>query len=245
MAVQLTQEQREEFERQLAGNGLSDEQAQQALEEGARMAQADMQQQDDVTKRLSEYGFESMDHLLEEYERLQGTVSELRGMLAQLLDMHKAAQNAARLDMQPEFEQTRQSMKNRLIQKDWQDSAAQMNGLERLLPEIADYIMEHPQYAQESDGFRRAYDAVRSGKYRDEEELLSDPQFIQRAAGSEKVREAVMRACLEQIRRSGSSIVQSVGASESVGKTPLTGRRPVTGMQQAKKRLEALLGVQG
>jgi len=42
-----------------------------------------------------------------------------------------------------------------------------------------------------------------------------------------------MRACLEQIRRSGSSIVQSVGASESVGKTPLTGRRPVTGMQQA------------
>jgi len=262
MAIRLSEEQRAEFEKQLAEGGLTEGQAQQALQEGMRMAQADMQGQavqEDMTARLAEYGFGSLDELLDAYERVQGTVTELRGMLSQILDVRRAEQNAAQLDerypgyemrryaeeeLRPLREQTEQAARNRLVQKDWQESAAQMVGLERLMPEIAAYIMENPRYAQESDGLRRAYDAVRSGKYRDEDELMEDPQFIERAAGNEKIREAVMRAWMEQVKRTGNG-VQSIGAAAGVGMTPLTQKKNVTGMEQAKKRLEAMLGVRG
>lgn len=264
MAIRLSEEQRAEFEKQLSEGELTEEQAQQAVQEGMRMAHSDMQSEDGQavqgdSARLAEYGFGSLDELLGAYERVQGTVTELRGMLSQLLDVRRAEQNAAQLDMRhpayrlrrsveeelrPLREQTEQAARNRLVQKDWQESAAQMADLEGLMPEIAAYIMEHPRYAQESDGLKRAYDAVRSGKYRDEEELLDDPQFIERAAGNGKIREAVMRAWMEQIKRTGTG-VQSIGAAAGVGMTPLTQKKNVTGMEQAKKRLEAMLGVRG
>lgn len=255
MAIRLSEEQRAEFEKQLAEGELTQGQAEQAVQEGMRMAQSDMQEQQAAqgdAARLAEYGFGSLEELLDAYERVQGTVSELRGMLSQILDVRRAEQNAAQLNMRgyaeeelrPLREQTEQAARNRLVQKDWQESAAQMVGLERLMPEIAAYIMENPRYAQESDGLRRAYDAVRSGKYRDEEELMEDPQFIERAAGNEKIREAVMRAWMEQIKRTGNG-VQSIGAAAGVGMTPMTAKKNVTGMEQAKKRLEAMLGVRG
>ena len=255
----LTEEQRAELVRQLdGGQELTEEQAQQAVEDGARMAQADMAQAAEGDM-LREYGFENVQQALTAYERTQAAVAELKEMLNQLLAMEKAERTAAELDarhpeyavrrqieleLRPMREQMNRAAKNRLIQREWQDSAAQMRDLERLLPEIAEYIMRNPKYSAESDGLMRAYDAVRSGKYRDEEDLRADPAFIERAAGDERVREAVLKAHLEEIRRGG-GVPQSIGAGAEAGKTPLTGRKPITGMDQAKKRLEAMLGVKG
>ena len=256
MTEYLTSEQRAELERQLAGGQLTEEEAQAAMNEGARMAQAD-RAAGEYRAVLKEYGFGSVREMSEAYERMQATVSELRGMLRRLLDMEKAERTAAELDVRhPEYavrrriemelrpmrEELRAAAKGRLIQRDWQDSAADMHDLERLLPEIAEYIMRNPKYAGESDGLRRAYDAVRSEKYRGEDELLADPDFIGRLAENELVKEAVLRAHLEEIRRGG-HIPQSVGAGQEAGKTPLTGRKPIAGMDMAKKRLEAMLGV--
>lgn len=255
MAEYLSEEQRAQFMRDLAQPQLSEEQAQRALGEGMEMAKADMQENEDAA-RLKEYGFGSVGEMLEQYERLQGTVAELKRMLSRLLDMEKAERTAAELDaMHPEYalrrsieaelepmrKEARTAAKNRMIQYQWQDSARGMKDLEKLMPQIAEYIMRNPKYASEEEGLKRAYDAVRSEKYRDEEELLSDPEFIERILQNEQVREAVMRAHMQQLRRNG-SVPQSVGAGVQSGKTPLTERKPITGMEQAKKRLEAMLG---
>lgn len=263
MTEYLTAEQRAELERQLSGGMLTEEQADGAVREGMRMAQADMERQgagleDSMAQEeplVKEYGFESVQQMAEAYEKMQAAVSELRGMLKKLLDMDQAERAAAQLDaahpeygvrrqieedLRPMREEMRTAARNRLIQRDWQDSAADMYDLELLLPEIAEYILRNPRYAGESDGLRRAYDAVRSGKYRAEDELLSDPGFIERMAGNELVKEAVLRAHLEEIRKGG-RIPQAVGAGQESGKTPLTGRKPITGMEMAKKRLEAML----
>ncbi len=259
MAEYLNEEQKAQFMRELMqqqeGAQLSEEQAQRALGEGMEMAKADMQENEDAA-RLKEYGFGSVGEMLEQYERMQGTVAELKRMLSRLLSLEKAERTAAELDvMHPEYavrrsismelepmrEEARAAARNRMIQHQWQDSARGMHDIEKLLPQIAEYIMRNPKYASEEDGLRRAYDAVRSEKYRDEEELLGDPAFIERVLKNDQVREAVIRAHMEEIRRSG-GVPQSVGAGARGGKTPLTERKPITAMEQAKKRLEAMLG---
>ncbi len=253
MAEYLTGEQRAQFERELAqGGGLTQEQAQRAVNEGAEMAQADMAAQQ-LSELLKQYGFGSLEEMLEQYERMVGTVAELKRMLGRLLSIEKAERTAAQLDVRhPEYairrrielelapmrEEAHAAAKNRMIQHQWQNSAYQMRDLEKLLPEIAEYIMRNPKYASEADGLRRAYDAVRSEKYRDEDELLGDPEFIAHLMENEQVREALLKSYMQQMHRGG-SVPQSVGAG---GKTPLTARKPITGMQQAKKRLEAMLG---
>lgn len=259
MKEYLSEQQRAQFERELAQDEgvLTKEQAQRAVEEGMEMAQADMQtqQQDEL---LEKYGFGSIEEMAAQYERLQGTVSELKRMLSQLLDMEKAERTAAQLDaMHPEYAVRRQismelspmreelqtAARNRMIQHEWQDSAHQMRDLEKLLPQIAEYIMRNPKYAAQADGLQRAYDAVRSDRYRDEDELLSDPAFIGRILKNDQVREAVIRAHMQEMKR-GAQVPQMVGAGSQTGKTPLTGRKPITGMEQAKKRLAAMLGAE-
>lgn len=256
MAEYLTPEQRAALEAQLnEGGEISEEQAREAVNEGMRMAQAD-QEEAGERQLLKENGFEDVQALLDAYGRVSTAVTELREMLNQLLDMEQAAGNAERLtprlskraarwrdeaEMEPARRQTRQAARNRLIQRDWQDSAAQMEDLERLLPEIAEYIMRNPRYAEESDGLRRAYDAVRSARYRDEDALLEDPEFVERMAGNERVRTAVLKAHLEQIMRGG-DVPQFIGEGAERGKTPVTGRKPISSMEQAHGRLAALLG---
>lgn len=253
MTEYLTREQRAELERQLGGE-VTEEQKRQALIEGARSAEQDEARQADL-EALREAGFESVRQMAEAYERTQAAVSELREMLNHLLTMEKAEQTTAELDVRhPEYavrrqielelrpmrEQMNRTAKNRMIQRSWQDSAAQMRDLERLLPEIAEYIMRNPKYADESDGLTRAYDAVRSGKYRAEEDMLLDPAFVERMARDERVRSAALKTYLEELRRGG-EVPQSIGAAAEAGNTPVTARKPITGMEQAKKRLEAML----
>lgn len=265
MAEYLTKEQRAALEAQLMNEeGLTEEEAQAAFEEGMRMAQADGRNgrtggpawnEQGVQEKVREAGFENVGQLIEAYRSSMAAVSELREMLEQLLAMEKAQQTAAEMDvMHPEYavrrqvemelrpmrKQARQAARNRLIQRDWNDSAAQMEDLERLLPEMAEYIMRNPKYAGESDGLKRAYDAVRSAKYRGEDAMMADPEFIRRIAADERVREAVLRAHLEEIYRSGEA-PQSIGMGAEGGKSPMTGKKPITGMEMAKKRLEAML----
>ncbi len=256
MAEYLTQEQRAQFEKELAqGGSLTQEQAQRAVNEGAQMAQEDMKAQQH-SELLRQYGFGSLEEMLEQYERLTATVAELKRMLSRLLSIEKAERTAAQLDVRhPEYavrrrielelapmrEEAKAATRNRMIQHQWQDSAYQMRDLEKLLPEIAEYIMRNPKYASEADGLVRAYDAVRSQKYRDEQELLEDPEFVGHLLENEQVREMLMKAYMQQVRRGG-SVPQSVGAFGEAGKMPLTARKPITGMDQAKKRLEAMLG---
>ena len=109
------------------------------------------------------------------------------------------------------------------------------------MPQIAEYIMRNPKYAAEADGLQRAYDAVRSDRYRDEDEMMNDPEFIGRVLKNEKIREAVIRAHMEEIKK-GAQMPQAVGAGVQTGKAPLSGRKPINGMEQAKKRLAAMLG---
>ena len=88
MKEYLSEQQRAQFERELAQDEgmLSEQQAQRAIGQGMEMAQADMQtqQQDGLPEK---YGFGSIEEMAAQYERLQGTVSELKKMLSRLLDM--------------------------------------------------------------------------------------------------------------------------------------------------------------
>ena len=59
------------------------------------------------------------------------------------------------------------------------------------LPEIAEYILAHPEYSIEEDGLERAYNAVRAAKYRSDEELLGDPESVKRLAADPRVKNAV------------------------------------------------------
>lgn len=255
MKEYLSPEQRAELERQLQEGDLTPEQAEKALLQGAQMARED-EEHGQEQKLLNEHGFESVEQLLEAWQRTGAAVRELRAMLEQLTALEEADRTAAELDvMHPEYaarrqierelrpmrEQAKQAARNRMIQQDWMESAAQMQNLEGLMPEIAEYILRNPRYAGESDGLRRAYDAVRSAKYRDEEAMLADAAFIGRMAADRRVREEVLRAHLEEILRSG-SIPQSVGMEGERGKTPVSEKKPVSGMEQAKRRLEKLLG---
>ena len=265
MTEYLTKEQRAELERQLAG-GLTEEEAHQAMSEGARMAQAEMGGAEpgnggmlvlDEEDRafLKKYGFASLADVRRSFKTLQDVVEIQRGLLNDLREIERADATAAALDarhpgfaagsmfemeLKPVRDKAMKAARNRMIQQEWMLSAAGMRDLERLLPEIAEYIMAEPRLAEDAEGLVRAYEAVRSRKYRDTDELLADPEFIRRMAENELVREAVLRAHMEEIQKGG-GIPQSIGAGGEAGKTPVTGRKPITGMEMAKKRLEAML----
>ena len=263
MTEYLTKEQRAELERQLSGS-LTEEQAQAAFREGAMEAQRelggdarqDMIALDEEDRAFMEkYGFEGMADVRRYFVVLQEVVGKQRALLSDLSEMERAGATAAALDarfpdgtagrlfemeFRPVRDKARTAARNRMIQQDWMASAAGMRDLQRLLPEMAEYIMEHPRFSEDSEGLVRAYEAVRSRKYRDTDELLADPEFIRRMAENEQVREAVLRRHMEELRR-GVGVPQAIGADGGDGRTPVTERKPMTGMEMAKKRLEAML----
>ena len=263
MTEYLTKEQREELERQLSG-GLTEEEMQAAFEQGARRAQEEtggateenMLMLDEEDRAfLKKHGFMSMAEVRRAFEWLQKVIEGQRGLLNDLREIERADATAAALDarhpeyavgrmiemeLRPVRDKAKAAARNRMIQQDWMTSAAGMRDLQRLLPEIAEYIMENPRFAEDSEGLLRAYEAVRSRKYRDTDELLEDPEFIRAMAENEQIREAVLRAHMEEIRKGG-RVPQAIGAGGEAGKSPIAGRKPITGMEMAKKRLEAML----
>ena len=204
---------------------------------------------------LKKYGFESMADVRRSFRTLQDVIEMQRGLLSDLREVERADATAAALDarhpgyaagrvfemeMRPVRDKALKAARNRMIQQEWMLSAAGLRDLERLLPEIAEYIMAEPRLAEDSEGLVRAYEAVRSRKYRDTDDLLADPEFIRMMAENEQIREAVLRAHMEEIQKGG-GVPQMIGAGSEAGKTPVTGRKPITGMEMAKKRLEAML----
>ncbi len=115
--------------------------------------------------------------------------------------------------------------------------AGSLRDLEALLPEIAEYILAHPEYSIEEDGLERAYNAVRAAKYRSDEELLGDPESVKRLASDPRVKNAVLVAHLAETYRAG----RDLPAFISGGGVPAAADVPADGMRQARAKLEALL----
>ena len=234
----LTPEQRAQFEQQLAQDALSEQEKQQAFQQGVDMAQADLTEEtnqpaaDEDQEALRRSGFESVQALLDAYEQSQKSLSEAEDTLSQLTALARALENGEKLA--PESGEAR----SRRVQDEWKRRAGLMKDLEALLPEMAEYIMAHPAFSLEEDGLQRAYDAVRSGKYQSEEELLSDPETVKRLSADPRVKSAVLTAHLSEVYRAGRDLPAFIAAG---GGIPAEADKPESGMAQAKAKLEALL----
>jgi len=227
----LTPEQRAQFERQLANGGLSEQDRQAAFEQGVDMARADMASPGADGDALRRSGFDSVQELLDAYEASQAGLSEAEEALRRLSALAQALDNGKLLE--PADPETY----NRRVQKAWTRHAGAMRDLDRLLPEMAEYIMAHPGFALQEDGLERAYDAVRAGKYRSEEELLDDPESVKRLSADPRVRNAVLTAHLSEVYRAGRELPAFIAGGGSI---PAPGGG-TDSMEQAKSRLEALL----
>ena len=235
----LTPEQRAQFERQLAGGGLTEEQKQAAFRQGQDMARADLsagaeesQDTDADEDALARSGFASVQALLEAYEASQAQLNEAVEALKRLNALARALENGQALE--PEKPEARASR----VQKAWKGSAAGMRDLEALLPEIAEYILAHPEYSIEEDGLERAYNAVRAARYRSDEELLGDPESVKRLAADPRVKNAVLVAHLAEVYKSGRELPAFIAGGGSIPAAPAA---TTDGMQQAREKLEALL----
>ena len=142
----------------------------------------------------------------------------------------RARRNERRLENDP-------NGRNRVIQAVWASRAEDLEDIAQFLPEMSAYIAGHPEYAMETDGLERAYDAVRSHRYRSEERLLDDPEAVKRLSADPRVREAVLSAHLAGIYKSAAALPAFIddGGSIPVAE-PTRG-----GMDRAKAKLTAML----
>lgn len=247
---------------------LTPEAQQQAYEQGAQMAQADaqvqaeqgvdapsQQPQPEESQAYAQLGFQSVEELVEAYRNLSQQHEMSIQQLGQLVALQSAIENESELnpnapdyaikkairdEMAPLFERMRDDARNKLVQDAWGKSAREMPDLEEFMPDIAAFLKEQPELAVREEGLRRAYDSVRSKKYKSERTLMEDPDFIARAANNEKIKKAVLEAHLGEIARNGDSLPASI---DEGGGTPLTGKKKSpSSMDQAKAGLLAMLG---
>ncbi|MBQ8955052.1 MAG: hypothetical protein IJ048_13160 [Clostridia bacterium] len=231
----LTPEQRAAFEAQLADDALTDEERQEAFQQGADMAQADLSREAEPAAEadaVTRSGFDSVEALLAAYEQSQAALRQAEDALAQMAALSRALENGNRL------EEADPEARNRRVQDAWKRRADLMRDLEALLPDMAAYILAHPEHAVKEDGLERAYDAVRSEKYRSDEELLDDPESVKRFAADPRVKNAVLTAHLAQVYRAGQALPAFIAGGGSI---PGEAAHPQAGMEQAKAKLEALL----
>ncbi len=234
----LTPEQQAEFEKQLAQGGLSEEQAQDAFAQGADMARAEMAQaepNDASADALRKSGFGSVQALLDAYEESQAALGEARDTLEKLRALVRA------LDAEGALSPDAPEERGRAVQREWTRRAVDMRDIERLLPDMAEYILAHPASSLEEDGLERAYDAVRSKKYRSDEELLDDPESVKRLAADPRVKNAVLTAHLSEVYRAGKDLPSFIDGG---GVAPAD-EGGTDGMAQAGEKLRALLKLAG
>ena len=250
MTQYLTPRQRQLFIDRLAEENdapqLSGDQREAALQQGADMARADMQDMPDdegffseedaqdengaMAERLAALGFENADQLADAYERLARRYAGLMDDVRRIEAAGRARRNERRLENDP-------SGRSRVIQAVWANRAEELEDIAQFLPEMSAYIAGHPEYAMETDGLERAYDAVRSHRYRSEERLLDDPEAVKRLSADPRVREAVLSAHLAGIYKSAAALPAFIddGGSIPVAE-PTKG-----GMDRAKAKLTAML----
>ena len=212
--------------------------------------------QPDPNAALSELGVSSVEELVERYKERDSKANEYKDMLAQMLAYQQALDNEKELDpadpmnsvkkavreeMAPLFEKLQADARNKVVQEAWSKDAQNMPDIADVMPEITEFIAQHPNLAVADDGLRRAYDSVRSSKYRTEEQMLNDAEFVKRMASNEKIKDAVLKDHLSELSRNGEAVPNSIGAG---GGVPLTGQKQAPdSMQQAKRGLAQMLGL--
>lgn len=210
---------------------------------------------DPVAEMLSSLGVSSVEELAERYKERDSKATEYKDMLAQILAYQQALDNEEELDstdpldsvkkavreeIKPLYDKLQADARNKVVQEAWSKDAKEMPDIADVMPEITEFIAEHPDLAVANDGLRRAYDSVRSGKYRTEAQMLADDEFVKRMASNEKIKEEVLKNHLGELARSGEGVPTSIGSG---GEVPLTGQKAApNSMQQAKKGLMQLLG---
>ena len=256
MTQYLTPRQRQLFIDRLAEENdapqLSGDQRRAALQQGVDMARADMQglpdeegffseesfsPEEDVQaengamdERLAALGFESAEELADAYERLERRYADLMDDVRRIEAAGRARRNERRLENDP-------NGRNRVIQAVWASRAEELEDIAQFLPEMSAYIAGHPEYAMETDGLERAYDAVRSHRYRSEERLLDDPEAVKRLSADPRVREAVLSAHLAGIYKSAAALPAFI---DDGGNIPVAEPNK-GGMDRAKAKLTAML----
>ena len=223
----------------------------------AQQTDANAQQGDVQAQVLSQLGFGSVEELANAYREAARSQSEMREMLTQITALQQAAGNEEQLDpnnpedrvklvvrgeIQPLLEKQKADARNKMVQEKWNASpAAKAADLSELMPEIQAYLSANPRLAVDEEGLQRAYDAVRSGKYRSERDMMADPEFVKRAAADEGVKKRVIEEYLQSVARNGDVAPQGITEGGSV---PLTGKKTGShSMAQARQKLESMLGV--
>ena len=211
---------------------------------------------DPASVLLGELGMSSVEELVERYKERDGKATEYKDMLTQMLAYQQALDNeseletddpmntvkkAVRAEMAPLLEKLQADARNKVVQEAWGKDAREMPDIADVMPEITQFIAEHPDLAVANDGLRRAYDSVRSRKYKTEAQMLSDSDFVQRMASNEKIKEAVLKEQLGELARNGEKVPSSIGDG---GGTPLSGQRQApNSMEQARRGLSKMLGL--
>ena len=244
MTQYLTPDQRQRFIDQLAEENdvpqLDEDERKAALQQGADMARADLNESsapaeatpeaDPIAERLAALGFENIEGMMDAYERLSRRYADLMEDVRRVESTTRARQNERSLENDPDG-------RSRVIQAVWAARAGELQDIAQFLPEMTAYIMGHPEYAMETDGLERAYDAVRSHRYRSEENLLDDPEAVKRLSADPRVREAVLSAHLAEIYKSAAGLPTFIDDGGSIpAAEPDKG-----GMEKAKAKLVAML----
>ena len=205
---------------------------------------------------MSELGVSSAEELVERYRDRESKATEYKDMLAQVLAYQQALDNEEELDsndpldsvkkavreeIRPLYDKLQADARNKLVQEAWNADAKDMPDIADVMPDITEFISKHPELAVSNDGLRRAYDSVRSSKYRTEAQMLADDEFVKRMAANEKIKEAVLQNHLGELARSGEAVPNSIGSG---GNIPLTGQKQApNSMAQAKSGLAKMLGL--
>ena len=217
---------------------------------------AETQQENADAQLLTQLGFGSVDELANAYREAAREQSQMKELLTQITAVQRSMENEEQLDpnnpedqvrriirseMKPLLDKQKAEARNLLVRDKWRSSeAAKAADLQELLPEIQAYLTGNPKLAVDEEGLQRAYDAVRSKRYRSEAALMDDPEFLKRVAGDERVQKAVIEEHLRKIARNGEAAPQTITDG---GSTPLTGKKTVSGMESAKQKLASMLGM--
>ena len=204
---------------------------------------------------FEKYGVANAEELAGLLDEATNQSNGYKEMLSQMLAFQQALDNqseiqpddplntvkkAVREEMAPVYEKMQRDAQNKLVQEAWGKDAKNMPDITDLMPEITEYIKNHPDLAIANDGLSRAYHSVRSGKYKPESEMLKDKDFIERMASNDKIKDAVIKEYLASAARNGEGVPASIAGG---GNVPLTGaKQPPSSMDQAKKGLMQMLG---
>jgi len=202
---------------------------------------------------LASVGVGSVEELVQGFSDLSANLAQTQSALDQLLAMQEAMGNEDELDpTDPDYSMKKyvreylspiadkikvQEMGNR-VRDAWNESAKDMPDLQDFMEDISQHMMENGALSTSPDGLKRAYDAVRSAKYRSPDALLADPEFLKKASANDALKKMVIEAHLANIAKNG-ELPTSIGDG---GSPFMTGKKGEVGnMADAKKATLALL----